>query len=174
MSRFKYVPCLHVQWYVADIRILVLKKKFFGGFPQLSFYTRLQFTPSSEANGYRNVSLDGCPVPPIGFLCIQASPASCHFPKQMAASEQVPWRIANCSSLHIYICIYIYICLPLSYHLPRQMAGAWEKFFGGFPQQTGRLLQKRFFIGFYLFVIFVSESVVWHPTVLLYICLRVS
>ena len=82
------------------------------------------FTPSSEANGYRKVSLDGSPVPPIVFLCIHVSPSCMPFSE---ANGCVRAGSLEDSQLFFSSYLYIdirYICLPLSYHLPRQMAGA--------------------------------------------------
>ena len=173
---------LHVQVICGRHSHLALQKKFFGGFPQLSFYTRLQFQAIFWGKWLQKRFFDGSPVPPSVFFSLSlslslplslytyVSPSFMPFSEangrvRAGSLEDSQLFFSTYLYLSIYLSIYIYFYNMSPTFIPSSETNRWclrksslegsrscwsirmspslLRFF-----QTGRLLQKRFFIGF--------------------------
>ena len=148
---------------MADIRILALQKKFSGGFPQLSFYTRLQFHAIFSGKWLQKGFFGWFPSSPNCFslyTCVS----------QLHAIFRSKWLrqsrfLGGFPAVLLFISIYRYKIYMSPTFIPSSETNGWclrtsslessrgycsiqtspslLRFF-----QTGRLLQKRFFVGF--------------------------
>ena len=121
ISIYRYKIYIYVSHFHTIFRDkwLVLENKFFGEFPRLLFYTDVSQSPALLSN-------------------------------RAVASEKVLCRVlaVRCLCLRVgclgHPTVLLYTCLRVSYHLLRQMTGASERFFGGFPDFSLLSLHSQF------------------------------